>query len=336
MSVLIAEREFAQRLGVLEGQDFQDEVCRFLRHNMNDFQHVVAKPHGDGGLDGLSDDYTTAYFCYGPEQEPSKVKARGLASEIVRKFREDIRHLFELESKGKGGKATLSHTPNTQLGTILPPGKRISTVRLIVSVDDDHRVLGPLKGAFDKCRAASQCRYVTQTACMTLWSPKELATMGTVDDATNMRIDQRVLLKRLELALASSPAATTAVQTSDFDAKFDWVQVNVNPKPGAVQRLRSHFMKSWLDALAIENDFANNAVQLHQTLMNARDAAAIDADLASGGQQAPLSLIEVMRKQLTERMSEYLGARIAPELLSRLVDGEIARLIGECPIDWRT
>ncbi len=245
VSVIAAEHEFAQRLGILEGQDFQDEVCRFLRRCVNDFQHITAKPQGDGGLDGLSHAQSVAYCCYGPEQEPSKVKARGLEKDIVEKFRGDLRRIFELHPKGKGKKAVLLHAPNEEIGTILASGRKITLVRLIVSVLDTHRIVGPLNDAFEACRQSSQCTYVDKNASFTIWGPKELATTGAVDDATILRIDQRVLLRRVNVVLANPPANRSPLVTSDFDAKFDWIETNGKPRPGTVTKLRTYFMRRW-------------------------------------------------------------------------------------------
>lgn len=336
MSVVKAEHEFAQKLGILEGQEFQDEVCRFLRRCVNDFQDVTPKPQGDGGLDGHSHFQTVAYLCYGPEQEPSKVKARGLGKDIIEKFRDDLRRIFELKPKGIGKKATLVHAPNDELKTIIATGRKISLVRLIVSVLDTHRVQGPLYAAFDACRQASQCAYVEKSASMTVWGPKELATTGAVDDATILRLEQRDLLKRVNVVLTNPPLNSVPASTSDFDAKFDWVEANGKPRPGAVSKLRTHFMQRWLEVLAIENDFANNAGALHQALAGAREEAAIDAELASSSQTSAPLLLELMRKKLVERLEQHLGAKLPPDLLRRLADGEVARLIGECPIDWRS
>lgn len=336
MSVVTAEREFAQRLGTLEGQEFQDEVCRFLRRSMNDFQHIPPKPQGDGGLDGLSHNFRVAYFCYGPEQEPSKVKARGLALEIIKKFRNDLRNVFELAAKGRGAKMKLVRAPNAELPTILPSGRKIELIRLIVSVFDTHRILAPLQEALDDCKSASMCTYVDSTASMTIWSPKELATTGVVDDATIFRLEQRELMKVVSAVLAAPPLGTVAQpETSDFDAKFDWIEANTKHRPGAVDNLRAHFMKCWLASIAVENEFANNAVALHQALSGAREDATVDAELESSSQTQAMELIKVMRQKLLERLQQYLGSKLAPDLIRQLADGEIARLIGECPVDWR-
>jgi hypothetical protein len=91
-----------------------------------------------------------------------------------------------------------------------------------------------------------------------------------------------------------------------------------------------------VEVLAIENDFANNAVTLHQGLSSAREEAAIDAELASSTQATASLLLESMREKLIERLEQHLGSKLPADLLRRLADGEVARLIGECPVDWRS
>jgi len=92
---------YAKMLGCLEKDTFEMEVCARLATFISDFQRIPRKPNGDGGLDGLSHGQTTAYCCYGPEQEPFKTNTKGLKDDVIEKFRGDLRKLFELEHQGK-------------------------------------------------------------------------------------------------------------------------------------------------------------------------------------------------------------------------------------------
>ncbi len=322
-------------LGGLEGQDFQDEVCAFLRRCVTDFQDVPAKPHGDAGLDGLSHRQTVAYCCYGPEQQPFKTNTRGLSADIVKKFRADLQTIFELEVKGRGKASQLLHRATDEMKTILASGRKIAVVRLIVSVFDSHRLLGPINEAFDKCCNASQCRYAEKSPSVTVWGPKQLAAMGAVDDPTLLRLEQREILRRVTATINSPPTLTLPLP-ADFDEKFDWIDSQGKVSKTAVDRLRGHFKKRWSLAIALENDLANNAVVLHQALSRAREEAALDADLASGTISNPTELLERMRQKVADRVDEQTGVRFPSDVRNQLVDGELARLIGECPIDWRT
>ena len=332
MPIVNVEHEFARMLGALEREPFEEEVCRFLRRSVHDFQHVPAKPQGDAGLDGYSHQQTVADCCYGPE-EPSKLTPKALAKKIIEKFRDDLRRLFEVKPQGKN---KLVHAPNNEMPTIMGKGRKFKVVRLVVSVLDTHQVLGPLNDAFDACRQASQCLYVEKTAGVTIWGPKELATTGAVDDVTIIRLQQRDVVNRLELVLASPPTNPAPLSTNDFDSKFDWLDANTQPRPGGTSKMRAHFMNRWLAAIAVENDFANNALALHRALWSVRRGVVVEAEIESKSQSNAAELIKAMRATLMERLGEAFGNTLPRETIRQLVDGELGLLIGECPVDWRS
>src|SRR4051812_45816033 len=113
--------DYEKLIGKLEGNAFEEEVCARLQTIIVDFQHIPAKPHGDGGLDGLSHAQEHAYCCYGPEQEARKLDNKGLKGDIVNKFSSDLMKLFELElEKGK-----LKHAPNNELKTIMGAERKL-------------------------------------------------------------------------------------------------------------------------------------------------------------------------------------------------------------------
>lgn len=316
----------------LEGQDFEDEVCAFLQDCVSDFQTVPAYPHGDAGLDGHSHHQTVAYCCYGPEAA-SKENAAKLKAAVVKKFRGDLRTLFELEANGAGKKEKLVHCETAEMKTILASGKKLKTIRLIVSVFETHQLLAPLNEALDAYIAASKCRYVDKKAELTLWGPKQLATKGAVTDLVISRLEHREMLRRVTAAIKSGPVALPA--SSEFDAKIDWIEAQKKMSKQAVARMKASFRKRWSTAIAVENDLANNAPNLHSLLSDARDEAANDADLVSGTTSSPQELILLMRERIAQRLDEHLGVKFPPEIKNPLIDGELARLIGECPVDWR-
>jgi hypothetical protein len=127
----------------------------------------------------------------------------------------------------------------------------------------------------------------------------------------------------------------TPPSTSDFDSKFDWLDANTPPRPGGTSNMRAHFMKRWLAAIAVENDFANNAPALHQTLSSLREEVVIDAEIESTTQPNAGELIKVMREKLVERLGQAFGGTLPSDTIRRLVDGELGLLIGECPVNWK-
>jgi hypothetical protein len=252
-----SEDDFVRMMSSLEGQAFQDEVCAFLQKTcVSDFQTVPPHPRGDGGLDGYSHKQTVGYCCYGPE-EASKATAPKLKAAILKKFRGDLRNIFELRADGKGKAEKLVHCETAEMKTILAQGVQLKIVRLIVSVFDSHQILAPLNEAFAIYMSASQRRYIDKKAVLTIWGPKQLATKGAVDDLTIARLEQRETLRRVTAAIGGVPH--TLPTSSDFDAKFDWIEAHKKASKDSVARMRIRFRKRWSAAVAIENDLSNNS-----------------------------------------------------------------------------
>src|SRR5262245_45373885 len=125
--------EYANTLASLEGTNFQLEVCTRLQSVILGFQTIPAKPQGDAGLDGFSHHGEHGYCCYGPEHDVFKT-ARAREKAIITKFAADLQRLFELDlCKGK-----LVHNDNQEMATILPKGRRLNHIELIVSWFESH------------------------------------------------------------------------------------------------------------------------------------------------------------------------------------------------------
>jgi hypothetical protein len=74
-------------------------------------------------------------------------------------------------------------------------------------------------------------------------------------------------------------------------------------------------------------------VSLHEALEQARMQAMIKAALRAQGEN-PLALVDVMRDEVKNQLTETVGEGLGPHLV-QIADGQIARLIGECFLDWR-
>lgn len=319
---------YQQLLGTLEGNDFQDEVCAHLQGHITDFQRVPAKPSGDGGLDGLSHGQERAYCCYGPEQEPVKLKNKtGLRDDIVAKFSADLRKLFELSFVDK----RLQVSPNKELGTILGDGNKIKHVFLVVSWFESHRVVGPLNTAFGRYKKVSEHRFLDASATMTIWGPKDLASRAEVDEQTLFRIENRGLWKQLLNARVDSIPADAA---GDFDAKFSDLRARNPGKTAQVDLLAQDLRQAWAAAIALDNQLAATSVGLHEALENARKDAATTARIHSMGTGSPNQLILEVQRNVVAQLGQNFGQRLGG-MTSKIAHGVVAGLIGECPLDWR-
>jgi hypothetical protein len=156
--------KYVSTLTHLTGDAFEDEVAARLQTAIVDFQTISTKPNGDGGVDGISDGFTVGYCCYGPEYDAFKDETE-INGDIIEKFRADLRRILELASDGEKGdardapgakhissnpsgsvqtsdlpqsapmrkKGKLKHRENKALYGIMPTGKRLKHVRLIVN-----------------------------------------------------------------------------------------------------------------------------------------------------------------------------------------------------------
>lgn len=327
MSSRTNNAEYEKLIGKLEGNAFQDEVCARLQTTFVDFQRIPAKPHGDGGLDGLSHGQERAYCCYGPEQEVRKLENKGLKDAIVNKFSGDLRKVFELETE----KNKLKHTTNEELATIMGDGRKIKTIHLVVSWFESHRVIGPLNTIFNKYKTKSQLKFVDAAATLTVWGPKDLATLGAVDEHTLFRIQNPALIASVQ---AASAADLVKDGGGDFDAKFDDLK---RRRPGAavkIDGIAQKLREAWAAAIALDNDLSKNSVGLHQILESVRTDASVSAQVKSMSATDPYQLIDTMHEQVAGKLEQGFGNRFGP-LTPRITHGVVAGLIGECPIDWR-
>lgn len=323
------DAEYERFLGTLIGQDFQDEVCDRLRSVFRDFQRVPAKPQGDAGLDGLSHGSTAAYCCYGPEQIPAKIKAKGLKDDIVEKFRGDLRKLFELETNGK----KLTKTNKGGLAMVLGQGVPLKNIFLVVSWFEDKRILGLLKTSFRQYTKASACAFVSKTAQMVVWSPKDLVGLSVVDDVTRFRAENRSLLAKVKAAALATPPPLPIPALADFDAKFDWLVSQDPAKAVNANRLREYFRRAWGTALLLDQQLSAESVGLHEALETARASATTTADLRSLQGLPASDLIAATRDDIHKHLQ--LAFADGGTLSTGIADGEVARLIGECPLEWR-
>lgn len=319
--------DYEKLIGKLEGDAFENEVCARLQTIFVDFQRIPAKPHGDGGLDGLSHGQERGYCCYGPEQDVRKLENKGLKEAIVNKFSGDLRKLFELETEKK----KLKHAANAELATIMGDSRKIKNVHLIVSCFESHRVLGPLNTSFDKYKAESQMKFVDPAATLTVWGPKDLATLGAVDEHTLFRIQNPALI-----ACVRAASAATLVKDGggDFDAKFDDLKRRQPESAVKIENIARKLREAWAAAIALDNDLSQNSLALHEVLESVRSSAALSAQMKSMSPDDPYRLINSMAEEIAGQLDQGFGNRFG-SLTPRITQGVVAGLIGECPIDWR-
>jgi hypothetical protein len=316
--------EYSISLSILNGDDFQDEVSARLRGVIIDFQPVPSNPQGDAGIDGFSHHGERAYCCYGPEQDAFK-KNKDREKAIVDKFREDLLRIFELEPD----KGALKDRLNTEMKTILPDGKKIKHTELIVNWFESHRVLNPILSAAAKYAEASACRYVEKTVTIKMVGPRELANQYAVDEVTIARARQRVLVQKVE-----KKAEQVALgSTEKFDKKMADLKEILPGKDEAIDSLRIELQNAWRKSLAFEQELGDTLPSLHRELEANRARILTKVSMVMVGSDKPWTELE----HATEIASELLRKdfdKLFGMLIEDVSSGEIARLIGECPVGW--
>ena len=316
--------EYEHSLASLSGADFQMEVCARLQSVNLGFQSVPAKPQGDAGLDGLSHDGECGYCCYGPEHDEFK-QNRAREAAITKKFKADLRRLFELDSKGH----KLVRSVNTEMAKILPKGRKLKNIRLIVNWFESHRVLGPISTAVEEYRKVSECRYVTDDASVVVLGPRELANQYAVDEQTIIRARQRVSIQRIH-----DTAASIEIENStDFDKKMETLRMTRPDNTEAISALDKQLRKNWRTALAFERELDETLPQFHQILEENRERIVVQATQLMLTDNDPGSQL-IKASEFAKQLLDQDFGNCYGSLIHDVSSGEIARLIGECPIGW--
>jgi hypothetical protein len=317
--------EYASSLEGLTGVDFQAEVCARLQTFIIGFQTVPSKPQGDAGLDAFSDHGHRAYCCYGPELSAFK-KDKDRVGAIVDKFRKDLRRLYELEFNNE----VLQHYVSPEMETILPKGRKIRQIELLVNWFESHRVLSPILSAAEEYEKVSQGRYVEGNATVIVVGPKDLANRYAVDEVTIMRARQRVFLQRIQKKAQSVVLTSTA----KFDEKKEILKELCPEKAEIIDALWIQLQSSWRMALAFEQELDDTLPNLHRDLEANRARILQKVLMLMLSSPAPWEQLLRSTEFATEILRKDFDTLFGT-IVEDLSNGEVARLVGECPIGWK-
>lgn len=325
MSASLIE-EYARVLSSLEGSEFQAEVNARLSTVIVGFQTIPAKPRGDAGLDGLSHNGTHAYCCYGMEHNefrdnPSREEA------VIRKFAGDLRRLFELEMEAH----ELIHRDTPELPTILAAEQKLIHINLVSNWFESHRVIGRLMTRLNEYKRVSSCRYVNPDVTLTIMGPTELANRHAVDQVTIARATARGFVERVH----QSAKNLDITDPLDFDFKMELLRQFVPGNLPAVDAVASGLRANWRTALAFERELVDTVPDLHRSLEQARRQILTRvSELMIAEQRHPWKELPKAERLSYEILQRDFGT-LYGAILTEVSSGEIARLIGECPVGWQ-
>jgi hypothetical protein len=309
---------YIKALSELEESAFQRAIVQRLLVALNSFQSVPTYPQG-----------TRGYCCYGLKYDAAKTP-RQRSKQIVTKFSSDLRRLYELEPKGK---TKLIHKDNQALlsifGAVPPLTERICHVTLIANWFESHAPLGAIKQNATRYAAASQCRWTAPDADVVLKGPKEFADQYGADESTMMWLRHQELLAKVEAeaALIEVPHRPT------FDSKMQAAEVLLPDSRDAVRQVAENLRTDWQWAIAFERQLSDRLPQLHAALERGRKQllTRVLTHRSSTPWEAVIRAQEFSESVFSDDFLELYGKSVVRELAS----GEVARLVGGCPINWK-
>lgn len=320
-------QEYMDSLAALSGNDFQAEVSARLQSVIVDFQTVPAKPQGDAGLDAFSHGGTRGYCCYGLEHDQFKTNKKREEA-IIDKFRSDLRRLFELGFQS----AELTRVENPEMASILPLGKKLKHITLVTNWFESHKVLSPILTEAARYKAASKCKYVEQAATIVVLGPKELANRYAVDEMTINRVRQRGFIQQVQQA--ASRVEIADLKGRGFDEKMGILREIAPERATHVDSLSEGLRAHWRTALAFERKLHEALPALHQALEDGRRVLLTQISRLMLNSSRPWEELgraeELARGILEPEFGKQYGM-----LVREVSFGEVARLIGECPIGWK-
>jgi len=159
--------------------------------------------------------------------------------------------------------------------------------------------------------------------------PKELANRYAVDEVTITRARQRVFLQKVK----SKAAGLVLANTEKFDLKRDLLKQMVPGQAGQIDDLWRELQSCWRMALAFEQELSDTLPNLHRDFEANRARILKRVLMLMLASPEPWKVLD----QATELATEILQKdfeKLYGMLIEDVSSGEIARLIGECPIGW--
>jgi hypothetical protein len=314
---------YAKEFGALTESAFETEACIRLEHTVSGFQRVPPKPQGDGGLDGFSHKGMRGYCCYGPIPT-SFTKPKDLEKAIVAKFSSDLRRLCEVDTQ----KTSLIHKANEALPNILPVGAKLAEIILICNWFESHKIIGPLHTALPTYLKASKCNFVSPEADLQIIGPVEFAQRYYADELALYSLQSRTIIEKVKTS-----ASTLAVAPPQgFDAKMATLKLIRPGKDAAIDGLAEDFRHDWRMNLAFEQELDETLPDLHRALQDGRRRILTRVNQRMLSSSEPWNELPEMVAEAREILRIEFGAYA--NMVDDVSNGEIARLIGICPIDW--
>lgn len=321
---------YIKALAALEELPFQRAIVQRLLVALNNFQTVPSNPQGDGGLDGHSDHATRAYCCYGLQYAATK-SAKQRSKKLAAKFSKDLRRLYEVGTKANG--KVLRHEDNDALlrhfGKLPDPANRICHVTLIANWFESHEAYGEIIQNRARYALASQCRWITPTADVVLKGPREFVDQYGTDQSSMLWLEHQGTWDQLEKDAVITELPDGPTFDSKMTAAEDWRPDSRSEVVQIADLLRA----DWQRAIAFEKQLDDRLPQLRKALERGRKN--LKLQVLTQDKSDPWETLR-RSQQIAESIFRDDFRPIYGEAMVReLASGETARLVGECPINWK-
>jgi hypothetical protein len=223
----------------------------------------------------------------------------------------------------------LIHSESKEMETILPDGQKIESIELVVNWFESHRVINPIHTAAKQYAGESKCRYVVPGVLVRIVGPKELANLYAVDEITIARTQQRAFIKIIKQAAQ----ATTIEDPKDFDSKMAILREIRPDQLPAIEALAEQLRENWRMAIAFDKHLDETAPTLHKILEESRPRILTKVTALVIASSRAWACLPDAGKIAEEVLRDGFGGQFG-ELISDVGSGEVARLIGDCPIGW--
>jgi hypothetical protein len=150
-----------------------------------------------------------------------------------------------------------------------------------------------------------------------------------VDEVTITRARQRVFLQKIQAKAQSVVLANTA----KFDEKRDILKEMFPDQTDSIDSLWTLLQNSWRMALAFEQELDGTLPNLHRDLEANRSRILQRVLMLTLSSPAPWEQLMKSTEFAAEILQKDFG-NLFGTIIGDLSSGEVARLIGECPIGW--
>jgi len=158
--------------------------------------------------------------------------------------------------------------------------------------------------------------------------PTEFSQRYYADELALYALQSRVMVDKVK----TSASAIAVLPPQGFDAKIATLKLIRPGKEAAIDGLAEDFRHDWRMNLAFEQELDETLPDLHRALQEGRRRILTRVNQRMLSSTEPWKELKDMAAEARAILAVEFGAYAS--MIEDVSNGEIARLIGLCPIDW--